>query len=383
MLASVYDLAVVMGDIDLVRPLAFAGVRSALFAQRGDPAGRSRHVVARLRWRDHWRDQEGVADELLAFAASQAQRPMLVPQTDGDLMTTSRQRKRLAKAFHLLLAEPELVEALVDKRRFANLASELDLPVPPSQRLDPARHAATDVGLRFPLVIKPLVRDYARWSRVEREAKAVAVASAEALAAIWPRLVELELEVLAQELIAGPESTIESHHVYIGPDGDLVAEFTGRKIRTQPPRFGHTTALRITDEDDVAAIGRDVLSALRLRGVAKVDFKRGPDGRLHLLEVNPRFNLWHHPGAVAGVNLPALVHADLTGRPRPAIGPIRPGVTWCLPLEDARAARRHEVSPAAWLGFLGRCDVRSGLALADPLPFVATLGAAIASRLRP
>jgi len=364
------SLAVVMGDIDLVRPLALAGVRSALFAGRGDPAAFSRHVVARIRWRDHWRDQDGVADELLAFARTQEQRPLLVPQTDGDLVAVSRQRARLQHAFHFTLAEPELVESLVDKERFAGLARDLGLPVPPSRRLDPARDGVEDVDLRFPLVIKPLVRDHARWSWVEAAAKAVEVSTSEALLALWPRLVELGVEVLAQEQIAGPESAIESHHAYVGPDGAVVAEFTGRKIRTRPRRFGHTTALRITAEDDVAALGREILAAIGLRGVAKVDFKRAPDRRLHLLEVNARFNLWHHPGAVAGVNLPALAHADLTGTPRPAIEPIRAGVTWCLPLGDVRAARSEGVGLAAWLGFLARCEARSGMALDDPFPFL-------------
>jgi len=373
-----------MGDIDLVAPLALAGVRSALFAQRHDPAGLSRHVVGRIPWRDHWRDQDGVADELLAFARNQAARPLLVPQTDGDLIAVSRQRARLADAFQFILAEPELVESLVDKERFAELARDLRLPVPASRRLDPARDAARDIDLRFPLIVKPLVRDHARWSRVEASAKAVEVTTSEALAALWPRLAELGAEVLAQELIAGPESSIESHHSYVDGDGTVVAEFTGRKIRTRPRRFGHTTALRITAEDDVASLGREVLAALGLRGVAKVDFKRAPDGRLHLLEVNPRFNLWHHPGAVAGVNLPALVHADLTGGARPPIGPVRAGVTWCLPLGDVRAARAEGVGLASWLRFLRRCEVRSGMALDDPLPFVpGALWAPLMRRLRP
>jgi predicted ATP-grasp superfamily ATP-dependent carboligase len=255
--------------------------------------------------------------------------------------------------------------------------------VPPSRRLDPARDAAHDIDVRFPLVIKPLVRDHARWSRVEAAAKAVEVRTSEDLSALWPRLAELGMEVLAQEQIAGPESAIESHHAYVGSDGALVAEFTGRKIRTRPRRFGHTTALRITSEDDVAALGREILAAIGLRGVAKVDFKRAPDGRLHLLEVNARFNLWHHPGAVAGVNLPALVHADLTGTPRPPIGPIRAGVTWCLPLGDVRAARSEGVGLASWLAFLRRCEVRSGMTLDDPFPFLAgALWAPLARRLR-
>ena len=62
-----------------------------------------------------------------------------------------------------------------------------------------------------------------------------------------------------------------------------------------------------------------IVERLALTGVAKLDFKRDPQGNLRLLEINPRFNLWHHAGAIAGVNIPALVYADLAGLPRPPV----------------------------------------------------------------
>jgi D-aspartate ligase len=160
------------------------------------------------------------------------------------------------------------------------------------------------------------------WSgpRVGRQA----VASPAALAELWPRVVEAGGDMVVQEAVTGPEARIESYHAYVNVEGELVAEFTGRKIRTRPRCYGHSTAVEITPAADVADLGREVLGRLELRGVAKVDFKRAPDRSLYLLEVNPRFNLWHHPGARAGVNLPALVYADLTGRARPARRPVRP-----------------------------------------------------------
>ncbi len=67
-----------------------------------------------------------------------------------------------------------------------------------------------------------------------------------------------------------------------------------------PAAYGHTTALVITDAPDVVELGRRLTGLLGLVGVAKLDFKRAPDGRLHLLEVNPRFNLWHFAGRRPG-----------------------------------------------------------------------------------
>jgi D-aspartate ligase len=149
-----------------------------------------------------------------------------------------------------------------------------------------------------------------------------------------------------------------------------VGEFTGRKIRTFPRDYGHSTAVEIVTLPDVAEVGRDVVARLGVRGVAKLDFKRDDNGRLHLLEINPRFNLWHHPGAVAGVNLPAMVYADLTGGERPSAGRPPRRVLWCDPLADMRAAYAQGISPLAWLRWVRGCDAICGLSRDDPLPFL-------------
>ena len=149
-----------------------------------------------------------------------------------------------------------------------------------------------------------------------------------------------------------------------------MAEFTGRKIRTYPLEYGYSTSLVITDATDVAELGRDLVKRLNLRGVAKFDFKRGPGGKLRLLEVNPRFNLWHYLGAVAGVNLPALVYADLVGQLRPRISEARPGVRWCHIQKDLMAARTSGVRLSTWLSWILRCEAKYEFAWDDPLPFV-------------
>jgi predicted ATP-grasp superfamily ATP-dependent carboligase len=107
-----------------------------------------------------------------------------------------------------------------------------------------------------------------------------------------------------------------------------------------------------------------------LTGVAKLDFKRNERGDLLLLEVNPRFTLWHHPAALAGLNIPALVFADLTRRRRPEPGSANPGVRWCSPWEDAAAARESGELGVGWLLGTLRCEAKYGLSWRDPMPFV-------------
>jgi D-aspartate ligase len=200
--------------------------------------------------------------------------------------------------------------------------------------------------------------------------KALLADSADALRGLWPQLIELGVDLIAQEFVAGAEAQIESYHCYIDGGGAVAGEFTGRKIRTYPAAFGHTTALEITDAADVQRQGRAIAERLGLTGVAKFDFKRDGGGRLHLLEINPRFNLWHHAGAVAGVNIPALVFADLTGTKRPQTRRPRAGVRWCRVWKDYPAARATGVPVAQWLPWVLHCEALSSLSWDDPMPLL-------------
>ena len=361
-------LACVMGDMDLLAPIAAAGIPCAVVTRPGVPSLYSRFARARLTWDDFSNDQAELLDALVGFGTAQAERPVLFYEEDAQLLTISRHRERLAPAFRFAVAEATLVEDLLDKARFQILAERHGLPVPPACRFDPAALEPADLGLRFPVIIKPLIR-LARWDARFGLRKALAAENPEALRKLRPRLAALDIELVAQELIAGPETRLESYHCYVDRErGDIVAEFTGRKLRTLPASYGHTTALEITDATDVQRLGRATVERLGLTGVAKLDFKRDRRGKLHLLEVNPRFSLWHHAGAAAGVNIPALVYADLVGLPRPAAARAKPGVRWCRVWRDFPAAKASGMPLRTWLQWVWRCEAKSALSWRDPMP---------------
>ena len=362
-------LACVLGDMDLVRPLGLAGLRCAVAVPPGAASRYSRFTVESLEWAHPWEHPDTLVEALVKFAKTQSERPVLFFQSDGDLLLVSRNRERLQKFFRFAIADQELVEDLVDKERFQGLAERLRLPVPPAQRL----HAMPDVPrlmLSFPIIVKPLTRRPDLWKAVVKSGKALRIDTAEAFRRMWPVLNASGVEMLAQELIPGGESSIESYHVYVDPDGRILGEFTGRKIRTYPREYGDSTALETTDQTDVATLGRELVQRLQLRGVAKFDFKRTADGRLYLLEVNPRFNLWHHLGALAGVNLPAMVHYDLMGLPKPETRAAVAGLRWCRAWQDVLAARQSQVKTISWLRWTISCDAKRLLAFDDPMPLI-------------
>lgn len=364
--------AVVMGDADLVRALGLAGIPSDVLAPPNSAARYSRFTRERLEWRDPWERPEALVDALLEHAAAQPEPPVLFYEEDRSLLLVSRYRERLRPLFRFVIADAALVEDLVDKDRFLTLATRLGLPLPPTWTLPSTGDVAIEaMHLDYPVIVKPVMRRQDRWRPLAGEAKAILAENPAALREAWRQLTDAGLRVIVQALVPGPETSIESYHTYVDASGTVVADFTGRKVRTQPPAFGDSSAIEITNAGDLQELGRDIVRRLGLRGVAKLDFKRAPDGTLYLLEVNPRFTLWHHPAARAGVNIPALVYGDCVGWPRPAEIPrARAGVRWCKMWTDHSAARAAGVPFHRWLPWALACESKSAFAWDDPFPLL-------------
>jgi predicted ATP-grasp superfamily ATP-dependent carboligase len=334
-------------------------------------------------------DPEGLIRELCRFASSLSTRPVLFVDNDDDLLFLSRNRDRLSRCFRFALPDSELLEDLVDKRRFAALAKRLKLPTPETHVI--AQGTATDdprvrTWSRFPCILKPGLRTH--WAgtqlahhRIAGTQKAICLKSHAELQALAPALENHPSDFILQPLIEGGEEQIVSYHAYVA-NGAVIGDFTGRKVRTVPREYGFSTYIRITDDERVRETGRDVVARLRFGGVVKLDFKEDArDGRPYLLEANPRFNLWHHPGAVAGVNLPALVYQDLVspGGAKPHTRRARADVRWMWAFADLQEYRAAgQLDAMRWLGEFARADVVEDLCWSDPLPGVARL----VSRLR-
>jgi D-aspartate ligase len=362
-------LACVMGDMDLLQPIAAAGIPCAVVTRPGVPSLYSRSAQTRMPWSDFSQNTEALLDALLRLGKAQSERPVLFYEEDAQLLFVSRNRERLAEAFRFVIADATLVEDLLDKARFQALAQHHGLPVPQAWHFHPVASEPGDLDLVFPVIVKPLTR-LEHWNDTFGLRKAIEVENLAALRAAWPQFLAAGVDLLAQQLIPGAETQIESYHCYVDRRGSVAGEFTGRKIRTYPIAYGHTTALEITEAADVRQLGRDIVERIGLTGVAKLDFKRDASGKLHLLEINPRFTLWHHAAAVAGLNIPALVYADLTGTPRPPTPHAKAGVRWCKPWKDFSAARASGMPLTTWLPWVVGCEAKSALSWSDPMPLV-------------
>ncbi|HKS16252.1 MAG TPA: ATP-grasp domain-containing protein [Planctomycetota bacterium] len=386
--ASGKALACVAGDISLVRALGRSGIPVAVAAAPDSPLRRSRYCAELVPTPSWVESPDAALDALIAWGRDQRDAPVLFYQGDHDLLAVSRGRSRLAPHLRCVLPPADLVEDLGDKVRFAALAARLRLPVPVTLTLKrgPDLAGMLQHWADFPCVLKPNTRS-PRFAEVSQRQKAIRVENRRELDAHRALIESYDSDFVLQAAVEGGEERIESYHAYVRPGGQVMGEFTGRKVRTLPRLFGHSTYVEITDEADVRNLGRSILEKIAFSGVAKVDFKRDArTGRLFLLEINARFSLWHHPGAAAGVSIPALVYRDCVepGTARPA-GPARAGVRWASLRDDFRAFKEYraagEVSLFRWLVQAASADINESFMFRDPIPGLAGLGGSVRRRV--
>jgi predicted ATP-grasp superfamily ATP-dependent carboligase len=315
---------------------------------------------------------EALVREGRRLAAEHGTRVPLFYDNDDRLALVQACRAALAPHFALLLNEPQLGEALLDKTRFQSLAEEKGLPVPRRIAWDALEDEAG------PLLVKPRTRLAFQGSSVHQmlfggAGKARVFASGRE-AKNEPLVRRLAGLLAFQEYVPGGDDTIWSFHGFAAPGGEVLEWFVGRKIRTYPELTGDSSYLGLARDESLVALGRDIAARLGLAGVFKMDFKRSSSsGRWYLLEINTRFNLWHYLGATSGVNLPQVAYEFLVDGRRPVHAEAKLGYRWLCLRYDWPAYRelhaQRKLGLAQWLWSLAAAPkVYDLFAWSDPMP---------------
>jgi predicted ATP-grasp superfamily ATP-dependent carboligase len=149
--------------------------------------------------------------------------------------------------------------------------------------------------LRYPVIVKP--------TRPISAFKTLLAHSSDALHSLRAKIAS-SLPVIAQEFIPGDDKTIRFAALYLH-EGDVVARFEGRKLRSRP--MGHTTIAISERNDRLHELALQFFTGLRLSGPVSLELKRAPDGSDWVIEPTVgRTDFWVGLCIANGVNLPLI-----------------------------------------------------------------------------
>ena len=122
------------------------------------------------------------------------------------------------------------------------------------------------------------------------------------------------IRFLASEIIPGGADCIYAYVAYRDMNGEILNEWTGKKLAQYPDDFGVFASASNEAPEDVKIQGRALLNGMDIKGIAQPEFKYDTrDKKYKLMEINLRSMMWHRVGNLSGVNLQYSQYLDAMG----------------------------------------------------------------------
>lgn len=323
--------AIVVGGgvnaLGVVRSLGQGGVPVAVLDTNPHaPAMRSRHATPH---RVPAIEGQTLMDELRLYAQRLSGEAVLFLTEEKSVETVSTLREQLHPRLRIRLPAHERLMQLMHKQGFFELGEPLQAPVPRTIRLQGLHDLPLVQSLRYPCALKPSGKSYEYGARFK---KAYKVASADEVQTLYREIEPVLADMVVQEWIEGQDSEIYFCLQYIGRDGELVASFPGRKIRSWPPRIGGTASCTAAweHEPELTRLTADFFRQVGFSGMGSMEYKRDErDGRFYMVEPTVgRTDFQEEVATVNGCNLPLAAHRYEMGLPSLGIAPVQPPRVW-------------------------------------------------------
>ena len=350
------------------RGLAAAGYSvTAIGCHRAAATHWSRSCAERVVLPDPRDDAELFADELATLLARNDY-AALIPASDASLLAISAHRDRLDGLVRLGLPSAAAVSRSVDKRLLGSVAAAVGLPPPPSRACDDETSAAAAAAeLGYPVVLKPS-RSFVRNGNGLRQLPVSRVESARELASALERY---EPPFVVQQYVRA--GFLSCTGVVAEPG--LLALTVSRVFRLWPVEAGmHAYSETIEAPPGLAERVFALLEEIGWRGIFQLQMLDRGDGRLAVIDLNPRLFASVALDVRAGANL-AAVWCDWLLRRRAAPVVAKPGVRYRW--EEGELChllwqlRRGRVRAAASVLLPRRRVVHAWFRLRDPGPLFA------------
>lgn len=318
---------------------------------------------------------------LRQIAAPLTDRPVLFVTEERTVRTVSACRAELSKAYRIRLPAHEVLMALMHKQGFQWIAEAIRAPVPRLVQLQSDADLVRLAGLKYPCVLKPSAKDYAYGAQF---AKAYVVQSADEASALYRRIAPVCADLVVQEWIDGDDGEIYFCLQYVA-EGGPIASFTGRKVRSWPPRIGGTASCTAAWDvaEELTEKTWDFFLKAGFTGMGSMEYKRDRrDGRFYMIEPTvARTDFQEEVATLNGVNIPLAAYRFEAGLPVLRTTRPRRDHAWREPMID-RWSQEQQRQALPNAGFGNAKVIDAYFRVNDPMPWVCWMGSRLNSRVR-
>lgn len=347
--ATDWPAVVVLGayqtGVVAVRALRRRGVRTILLdCDSRQPGFRSTHGRAEL-----CPNPDTTPEQWVVFMRDLARRiggrPPVLASADQFVSAIARHADELRPHFRIS-GSAELQGALAEKHSQYALAALHGMPMPLTRQVStPGEVVAYAASASFPCVLKPL--HFREWQRfppdhVLAHQKLAVAHDATELQEAYALAAPVNPIVVLQEIVQGPDTNKRVYLAHYGEDGTRTGHALFRAFRCEPVGFGPATVTEpVTDEESDATCDA-FLRRIGFRGICEIEVKRDArDGRVKLIEANPRLSGGGDAGRYVGVDLGWLHYLALLGVPHAPVSPLARDFRHVVLRADAYAAVRY------------------------------------------
>jgi predicted ATP-grasp superfamily ATP-dependent carboligase len=252
-------------------------------------------------------------------------KPVLIPSADQFVTAIADHAAALEPYFIFRPASVATQALLATKKRQYEIADVNGMPVPKTkfvESIDELRQFASEA--QFPCLIKPV--HFREWEKFPAghsllNQKIAVASTASELEAIYRMVESVTPAVVVQEIIEGPD---EAKLVYLscyGRGGKRLGHCLVRELRTTPIYFGSASVVEPISDPETEALCDGFFQSIGYEGLCELEVKRDSrDGRVKLIEANPRYSVTADAAPYAGVDLGWLHYLDLIGEPVEPVG---------------------------------------------------------------
>ena len=264
--------------------------------------------------------EEEIVEGLIKIGENQNDKGVIHPTSDKYLLICCENNKQLEKYFHIPDVPGRSLRKLMSKEINSTLANGSGFRLPWIGNL------SSYDGSEFPVILKPL--NSVEWSKEDM----AVYDDGDKLLEAKDQLLNIYGEMLVQEFIPGGSDSMYVVNTINNSDGPVIAGMQRNVLSIQKdPNVYIGVVFESVFEDSIVDSALKLTSNLNYNGSLDIDLKKSKlNGEYYFIEVNFRTGANNWLNTIAGLNVPAIMHFDLTGQDYGYLlnKPFRRGIKW-------------------------------------------------------